>query len=89
MQAAPDRVIERARVGVRDVVADENRPQRNRFAGVAFPPFTEVDDLREPGGLVREARLVDDQAGVGLTACDGIDNPIEAPFDRARFASQR
>ena len=59
-----------------EIAPRENPGERNGEAGLALPPLAEVGNRDEPVLAVREAALVDDQAGVHLARDDGGKDPV-------------
>src|ERR1700681_280890 len=88
-KAAPDRVVDRARVVVGDVTPHEDRAERDRVAGRRFPPVAQVDGRHEAGVLVGEARLVDDEPAGDVAVLHRVDDPVEPHLDGARLAPER
>ena len=64
-----------------EVAPREDPGERDRQPGLAFPPLSEVGDRHEPVLAVREAALVDDQAGVHLACDDRVEDPVVAELD--------
>src|SRR6202790_2136641 len=80
-QAPPDRVVDRARILVGNVAAHKDRAERDRVAGRRLPPVAQIDRRDQPGVLVREARLVDDEPARDVAVLHRVDDAIEPQLD--------
>src|SRR5436190_13133312 len=69
-----------------DVAPSHVRPERQRQPGFEEPPLAEVDDLLQPGVLVGELPLVDEQARVGATRGDLVQDLVERQRARREVA---
>ena len=88
VQARTDGGIERSGLRRIDVVANENRAERNWKQRHVLPPLSEVGDRDQTGVAVGEARFVNDQPGIDLAVGDGGDDFVKAHLRNFRTASQ-
>ena len=88
-QALANRRVDRMRLLVADVVAHQDRPERNRQQRHVLPPLAQVGNRDQPGIAIGEARLVNDQPGIDLAVRDCGYDPIEAHLHGLRTRAER
>src|SRR5687767_10450621 len=75
--AFPEDDVDCGTISGGDVFANDISDERERETGFGFPPCTEVENKLEAVTRVGELAFVDDQADVGVTVGDELEDFIE------------